>query len=152
MHRAGALVGRIHGRANPFEVADHVSSNSGMDIRCLRNEGGPCSSSDDGLSQILGRCCAQCLVHIRKVLAIEFVKIAIVGGVVLRPIPPVPIAALRNQDFLKSQLALRFTDLWRSLGVEVTCIAEVIPGSIVLRSSDPNIEIGMNPGAGRQRT
>jgi hypothetical protein len=41
-------------------------------------------------------------------LAIKFVEVAIVGRVVLRPVPPVPIAALGNQNFVKCQLALRF--------------------------------------------
>jgi hypothetical protein len=39
-------------------------------------------------------------------LAIELVEVAVVAGVVLGAVPPIPIAALGNQQFFERHFAL----------------------------------------------
>ena len=77
-----------------------------MDIGALRRERRPRHSSADRLRQIIRRRSTQRLVNIRQVLAVELVEVAIVRGVVFRPVPPVLVAALRDQDFFQRQLSL----------------------------------------------
>src|SRR5579862_2324859 len=78
-------------------------------------------------------------------LAVEFVEIAIVGRVMLRSVPPVPIAAFGDQKFFVRQLALRFAGLPHVLGIKLAGMVKVVPGAIVLGSADPDVEIGINP-------
>jgi len=70
---------------------------------------------------------------------------------VFRPIPPIPVATFRNQNLFKSELALCFGGGGCCLSIEIAGIEEVVPGTVVFGSADPNVEIGMNPGAGNQR-
>ena len=77
--------------------------------------------------------------------AVKLVKIAIVGRVMLRPIPPVPIAAFGNQNLFKGQLALRLAGPRGVLRVKLAGIVQIIPGSIVLRRANPHIEIRIDP-------
>jgi hypothetical protein len=81
-------------------------------------------------------------------LAIKFVELAVIPGMVLRSIPPVPIAALGDEQFFERKLALRLRRAGCSFGVEVPGVVEIIPGSVVLGSADPHIKIGIDPGAG----
>ena len=63
-----------------------------------------------------------------------------------RSIPPTPIAALGDEEFLESQLALRF----RRAGVPVIRLArgqQEIPCAVVFVVANPDIEIGVDPGA-----
>ena len=69
------------------------------------NEGRP-TAADDRLRQIVGRACTQRLIDVRKMLAVELVEFAVVGRMVLRAVPPVPVAAFGDQDFFKGQFAL----------------------------------------------
>ena len=84
-------------------------------------------------------------------LAIEFVELAIVGRLVLRAVPPVPVAAFGDQDLFKRQSSLRFADAIFVLFVKVTGVEEVVPGAIVFRRADPHVEVGVDPGAGHER-
>src|SRR5580692_1104424 len=70
---------------------------------------------------------------------------------VLRSIPPVPVAALCNQDFLESQLSLSFARLRRMDGIKFARMMEVIPGAVVLGSANPDIEVRVDPRARNQR-
>ena len=70
---------------------------------------------------------------------------------VLWAVPPVPVAALCNQDFLKRQLTLRFARAGRILVVELAGMMKVIPGTVVLRSADPHVEVGINPRSRNKR-
>src|SRR5689334_20302836 len=84
--------------------------------------------------------------------AIELVEIGIVGGVVLGAIPPIPIAAFGDEELFTGELAGGFLGEQRSFIVEIACGFEVVPGFVIFRSSDPNVEIGVDPGAGDDRT
>ena len=84
-------------------------------------------------------------------LAVEFVEFAVVGGMVLRAIPPVPVTAFGDQDFFEGQLPLRLAGRGSSLGIEIAGVVEIVPGAIVFRSADPDVEVGVNPGARNQR-
>ena len=83
--------------------------------------------------------------------AVEFIEVAIVGGVMLWSVPPIPIAAFGNQNLFKGQFALRLGRAGGRLVIKVAGMVEVIPGAVVLGSADPNVEIGMNSGAGNER-
>src|SRR5260370_1606622 len=83
--------------------------------------------------------------------AVELVEVAVVRRMVLWTVPPVPVAALCNQDFLKRQLTLRFARTGRILVVELAGMMKVIPGTVVLRSTDPHVEVGVNPRSRHNR-
>ncbi len=84
-------------------------------------------------------------------LAVELIEIAIVGRVMFRPVPPVPIAALGNQDLLKRQLALLLARTRCILLVKLARVVQVIPGAVVLRRTNPYIEVGVDPRSRHQR-
>ena len=70
---------------------------------------------------------------------------------VFGPVPPVPVAALRDQYFFESQLALNPRSPRRILCVEVSRLVQVVPSTIVFGRADPDVEIGVDPGAGCER-
>src|SRR6202022_4314279 len=70
---------------------------------------------------------------------------------VLGPVPPVPVAALRDQDFLKRQPPPFFSGPVGGLGIEIPGVAEIVPGAVVFGSADPYIEICLNPRSRNQR-
>src|SRR5258708_31500538 len=84
-------------------------------------------------------------------LAVKLVEVAVVRRMVLWAVPPVPVAALCNQDFLKRQLTLRFARAGRILVVKLAGMMKVIPGPVVLRSTDPHVEVGVNPRSRNKR-
>ena len=92
-------IGDIAGRSHPVKI----TRNCGLDTRT--NVGGLRNNPRLGyiptgnrLRQIIGRRSPQRLIDIRQVLAIKLVEIAVICGMVLRAVPPVPIAALGNQE------------------------------------------------------
>ncbi len=107
MHRPRAMVGRIARRAHPLEVTHHVAANARMNVCRLWRKRRTTSAARNRLRQIIGRCATQRLICIRKMLAVELVEIAVVGRMMLGAVPPIPVAALRDQNFLPRQLALR---------------------------------------------
>src|SRR3954452_5892137 len=83
--------------------------------------------------------------------AIELIKVAVVGGVMFRTVPPIPIAAFGDQEFFVSEPLLVLTRRTVLARVEVASLGEVVPGEVILRGSDPNIEIGVDPRPRHQR-
>ena len=116
-----------------------------MNVRHLWSKRRPSHPTQNGLGQVIRRARTQRLIDIRQMLAIKLVKLPIVGRVMLRPVPPVPIAAFRNQDLFKSQLALRFTRLRPRLCIKIPRMVKVVPRPVVLRRPNPNIEISVDP-------
>ncbi len=112
---------------------------------------GPHRAAENGLRQIVRRARSQRLINIGKMLAIEFVEFAVVGRMMFRAIPPVPVAAFGDQDFFESQLPLRFAGRRSSLGIKIAGVVEIVPGAVVFRRTDPDVEIGVNPRARNQR-
>src|ERR1700730_3965317 len=84
-------------------------------------------------------------------LAVKLVEIAIVGRMVLRPVPPVPIAAFGDEDLLEGQFALRLADVGGILRVELPSVGHIIPSSIVLGRADPDVEVCIDPRPGYKR-
>src|SRR6266576_1082336 len=80
-------------------------------------------------------------------LAVKFVDVAIVGGMVLGAVPPIPVAAFGNQEFFVGELALGLHALRSSMIVGFASLEEIVPGAVVFRSADPDIEVGRDPGA-----
>src|ERR1700756_1805854 len=85
-------------------------------------------------------------------LAIQLVEFAIVGGVVFRAVPPVPVTALGDENFFPSQLLLLRGTAGRIFGVEVAGMVEVVPGTVVLGGSDPDVVVSVDPRAGNNFT
>ena len=71
---------------------------------------------------------------------------------VLWPVPPVPVAALGNQQFFVRQFALRLGSLCRILFVKRARMKKVIPGTIILGRANPDVEIRRDPRAGKDRS
>ena len=69
----------------------------------------------------------------------------------LRAIPPVPVAAFGDQDFFKGDLPLLFPRLGSGLGIEVARVVKIVPGAVVFRRTNPDVEVSVNPGARNQR-
>src|ERR1700728_1132731 len=145
VHRPGALVGGKNRSTHPFEITNLVARNARMNVCGLRRESRPHFTARDRLREIIRRSRTQRLTHARKMFAVELIKVAIVGGVVLRPIPPVPVAALRNQDFFEGELALRLGGSSRILRMKLARVIQIIPCAVVLGSADPDVEIPADP-------
>src|SRR5215469_4175690 len=96
--------------------------------------------------EVVGRISIQEFVNVREVLAIQHVEIAVVGRRMLGSVPPVPVAALGNQQFLVGKALLFSACGAGMMVVEVSGLGEVVPGEIVFRSADPNVEVGVDPG------
>ena len=141
MHGARAMIRGVNRRPHPLEVADLVSSYLGMNVRRLRRKRRPDLRSGDRQRQVIRRSLSQRLVNIRQMFAIKLVKVAVVRRMVLRTVPPVPVTALRDQNLLEGQLALRLVRTRRILRIELACVVEIVPGAIVFGSADPDVEI-----------
>ncbi len=88
----------------------------------------------------------------RQMFAEEFVELGAVLGVVLRAIPPVPVAAFRNHQLLEGKLALVGGEPAAFPGsddaiIRFTRLQQQVPSLIVFFRADPDIEVGVNPGA-----
>ena len=104
-----------------------------------------------GCDKVIGRRRAEGVIDVRKMVAVELIEIAVVGGVMFRAVPPVPVAAFGDQDFVKGQLALRLGGAGRILGIKVASMMQVVPGAIVFGSADPDVEVSIDPRARNQR-
>src|SRR5438309_11526222 len=71
---------------------------------------------------------------------------------VLRSVPPVPVTAFRDQQFLISQGSLLGGRLARICCEEVACCRELVPCHVVFRRADPYIEIRIDPRAWNNRS
>src|SRR5512142_460435 len=131
VHGTGAAVSGVHGGSHPVEVTGDASVDVGGDIGRLGRHGRASGGRGDRLRQIIGRFGPERVVNVREVRAVERVEVPIAGGVVLGTVPPVPVAALGDEQFFIRQLALRFGDLGRVLFVKVTGFGEIVPGAII---------------------
>ena len=59
-----------------------------------------------------GRRQIQEAVDVRQMAAIELVELDAVGGIVLRAVPPAPVAAFGDQQFFERQLPLLLRTRW----------------------------------------
>src|SRR5208283_6199441 len=141
VHGASTLIGGEDGGAHPFEVANLVAAYAGMNVGGLRSEGRTHFAGSNGLCQVIRGRGSECLVDVRKMLAIEFVKVAVVGRVMLGAVPPVPVAALGNHDFFEGQLALRLAGASGVLRIKFARVVQIVPGSIVFGSANPDVEV-----------
>ena len=82
--------------------------------------------------------------------AVKFVEFAIIGGVVFRAVPPVPVATFGNKNFFESEFALGLAGARGTLRIELARMMEVVPGAIVFGSTDPDIEVSVDPRAGEK--
>src|SRR6185369_6325769 len=66
----------------------------------------------------------------------------------LGTVPPVPVAALGDQQLLVSQFSSLLRSLWRRI-IGLSRAQQILPGFVVLLSADPDIEISADPGGGK---
>src|SRR5437588_1985846 len=83
-------------------------------------------------------------------LAIQLVEVCVILGVVFGAIPPIPVAALGDQQLLVCELALRRRCRISMLSKKIARRGKIIPGAIVLRRPDPDIKVGVDPRTRRQ--
>ena len=76
----------------------------GLDVHLRRRH------PQNGPRQLLRRRQVEEAVDVGQVAAIELVELDAVGGIVLRTVPPAPVAALGDQQFLERQLPLLLRD------------------------------------------
>src|SRR5258708_34179219 len=81
-------------------------------------------------------------------IPIQGVELGTVGGIVLGTVPPVPVAALGDEQFFVSQAPLLLGDT-RGLVVRLARAQQILPSLVVLFGADPDIEIGAYPGSGK---
>ena len=122
-----------------------------MDVSPLRRECRPAAAAGNRLRQVIRRNAPQCLVNIGEMLAVKFVKVAIIRRMMFRPVPPVPVAALGNQDFFKRQCALFFGRAGRGLRAKISRVMQVVPRTIIFRRSNPDVEVRVDPRPRHQR-
>src|SRR5580692_1280613 len=151
MHRARAVVRGVHRGTHPLEIANHVARDARMDVVSLRRELGPGLYTSNGLGEIIGRYRAQGLIHDGEMLTIKLAEFAVIRPMMFRAIPPIPIAAFRDEQFFEGQFALRLARPRCVSSIEVAGVVEIIPRAVVLGSADPHVEVGIDPGAGKQR-
>src|SRR5437588_8346084 len=116
-----------------------------MYVRGLRCETRLSKAAGYRLRQILWRRTSQSQVNIGKVLAIKRIEFWIVIRVMLRPVPPVPVAAFRDQQLFKGKLLLLRRGPLSVFGEEIPRCGKPVPRCIIFRRADPDIEIGVDP-------
>ncbi len=79
-------------------------------------------------------------------VAIELVEFDAVVGAVLRPIPPIPVAALGDQQLFIGQLAGVFGNAGGFI-VGAARGQQKFPGLVIFLGPDPDVEIRVDPGA-----
>src|SRR5262249_30306166 len=140
----------MDGCAQPVEVDGAYAVQPRRNVRSLRCEVELAVIADDGPRQQFRRISAQRVINIGKMLAIQLIKLPVVGGMVLGPVPPVPIAALRNEQFFKGKLLLLSRHIFRIGTKEIARGRKMVPGKVVFRCTDPHIEVGIDPRAGNK--
>jgi hypothetical protein len=82
------------------------------------------------------------------VVAEELIELGAVSGFVFGPVPPAPVAAFGDEDLFVGEGALFGGDFVFVLVEGGAGVAEVLPGAVVFLGADPDIEVGVDPGAG----
>src|SRR6185369_16570684 len=100
MHGGRMAVRNMGGSTQPFKVANVSSIHRRMDVGGLRCELRFGMRSRDWLRQHVRGNAAKRKIHIGKMLPVQLIKIAIVGRMMLGAIPPVPVTAFGDEQFL----------------------------------------------------
>jgi len=97
--------------------------------------------AEDGTRERLGRGEAEGAVDMGEVIAEELIELGAIFGVVVGAVPPAPIAALGDEQFLEGQVLLRLVQLGALRTADDAVIGfagfeEELPGLIVLPEPD----------------
>src|SRR5262249_39089051 len=134
--------------AHPVKVSSGGRLDLWTDVSGLRDDASPPDvPTGDRLREMIRRSGAQRLIDVREMLAIELVKVTVVGRMVLRTIPPVPVAAFGNQYLFEGESAGFIVCSRRLLRIKITRGREIVPGEIIFGRSDPDVEVRVDPGA-----
>src|SRR5258708_16201702 len=93
MHRRRASLAGVYRCSQPVEVTQVFAVDYRMNVGSLWRDLHHGITARDWLGQHVRWGGPQSVIDVRKMLAVELVKLAIIGGVVLRFIPPVPVTA-----------------------------------------------------------
>src|SRR5215469_18548282 len=107
-------------------------------------------SASDGDGQLFRWHSFECRIYVGKMPTIQLIEVTIIGGMVLRAIPPVPVAAFGDEQLFPRQLALRFRN---AVGVAIIVLARLrkqVPGLIVFGRANPYIEVRVDPRSGNE--
>jgi len=96
MHGGIAMVGTVVGCADPIEVSGCVAIHRGRDVCGLIDKTRDGLGPNERLGEIFRRRRTKRLVNVGEMLAIEFVEINVIGGMMLGTVPPVPVTAFGN--------------------------------------------------------
>src|ERR1700736_4675233 len=80
-------------------------------------------------------------------ITIELIEFRSIIGAVFGPVPPAPIAPLRDQELFKGEFARLLRDVPRMV-IGAPRGQKKLPSLIVFLGSDPYVEIRVDPGAG----
>jgi hypothetical protein len=106
--------------------------------------------SQNGILEIIGRFSSQQPIDIRKMAAIELVKIAVVRRTVFRAVPPVPIAAFGDKQFFIRKSPRLDISRFGVSRVKIAGFGEIVPREVVLGCADPYIKVRVDPGSGHE--
>src|SRR5258708_12362583 len=106
MHRRRASLAGVYRCSQPVEVTQVFAVDYRMNVGSLWRDLHHGITARDWLGQHVRWGGPQSGIDVRKMLAVELVKLAIIGGVVLRTIPPVPVTAFSYQQPFFSQSLL----------------------------------------------
>src|ERR1700690_1170219 len=97
VHRAALAVRRVHPGAEPFEIAALAAVYFYVEERRRWIAPRAFGGAFDSVGQGIGSLYSERRVNRSQVLAVERIKLRIVGGGMLRPVPPIPIASFGSE-------------------------------------------------------
>src|SRR5579875_460495 len=149
MNGSRAVIRQIDSRAQPLEIGGFAAVNRRADQSGGENVVAAHPWPLDRSGEFNGRFSLQKSVDIAQVLAKEVVKFLVISGGVFRSVPPAPVAAFGNPEFLARQRNAVRVQVGSAglLCEEVARVAQQIPGFVIFVRSDPDVKVGINPGA-----
>ena len=116
VHGAAPLIDVVNAGAHPLEIGGDLAIDHRPDRPRGRHQHGGQRHAQDGARKLLGRHQVQEAVDVGEVAAVELVELRAVGGLVLRSVPPAPVAALGDEQLFISHLP--FVAIHRGRGIE----------------------------------
>src|SRR5216684_9242869 len=156
VHGAAAALRGVEAGAEPFEIGRVAAIDLDGEESGGRDMQSVLGLVLDGLGEFFRGNLAQSEVHAGKVLAIQRVELSVVGGTVFRAKPPAPVAAFRSEQRFISLLQAGFrwgvaAPLRVCFGgspISLARVPEQFPCGNIFVVTDPNVEIGVDPGGG----
>src|SRR6266700_16158 len=133
------------GGSQPVKVANVFSINLRVDKSSLGRRWRFRGSAGNRLGKGLRRSAAQGKVDVGKMFSVQLIKLTIIGRVMLRTVPPVPVTALGDEQFFVGQFFLLRRGFLRILAEEIARRRQMVPGQVVLWSANPDVKVRVDP-------